>query len=102
MLKPCLVCGMPSPGGHCARHPRLIARRNPQLRARVAASAVVCPECGQAPTPTNPMTAEHGIAQVHGGQDDPGNLSPLCRRCNSRGGAAYVNGGTAWVRRKPA
>jgi 5-methylcytosine-specific restriction endonuclease McrA len=78
--------------GRCPRHPRLRARRNQRLRAAIAASVTTCPECGKAPTLDNPMTADHRLAQVHGGQDEPTNLRPLCRRCNGRLGAELVNG----------
>ena len=95
MLRPCPErgCNTLTRTGRCARHPRLRARRNQRLRALVAASVAVCPECGEKPTPANPMKADHRLAQVYGGRDEPGNLRPMCRRCNSRAGALLVTGG---------
>lgn len=94
LLRVCVVCQQPfaGQGSRCPLHPRPVARRNKRLRAAVAASATVCPECGQAPIPTNGMTADHIVPQRYGGQDEPGNLRPRCKSCNSRGGAALVNG----------
>jgi hypothetical protein len=38
-------------------------------------------------------SADHEVApQIHGGQDTPENLRPMCRRCNSSGG---TRGGVA-------
>jgi hypothetical protein len=66
--------------------------RNLGLRRAVAASVTVCPECGEAPTEENPLTADHIVAQIDGGQDVPENLRPRCRSCNSRRGAERGNG----------
>lgn len=62
------------------------ARKNadaPMARA-VVARATVCAICGLAPTPTDPLTADHIQPVSKGGLTVPANLRPAHVSCNTR------------------
>lgn len=48
---------------------------------------VVCWLCGRPPTPGDPLTLDHVVAVTAGGGNDPANLRPAHRRCNTLKGA---------------
>lgn len=47
-----------------------------------------CPGYGRPGHASTDLTADHDIALVNGGTDDPDNLTVLCRSCNTTKGAA--------------
>lgn len=47
-----------------------------------AKSGNLCAHCGRRPQ-ENEKTVDHVIPQILGGGNDPRNLMPLCRHCNS-------------------
>jgi 5-methylcytosine-specific restriction endonuclease McrA len=49
---------------------------------KIVQAAQVCQQCGQPPTPDNPLTAHHTTARAKGG-DHTTPMIALCRRCNS-------------------
>ncbi len=96
MLRPCLICGTPAKGSRCAKHalpPRGAAHR--RARKQVLAGATVCAECGQPPTPDNPLTLGHVVARAHGGGLEPSNTQAECKRCNLSKGVGMGAGGVA-------
>jgi 5-methylcytosine-specific restriction endonuclease McrA len=92
VLRPCLVCGRPAQGSRCPEHAPPIAKRNQKLRQQVAASALLCWRCGKPVTAADPLTADHVLPQLYGGQDEPGNLRACHRSCNSRAGQRLGEG----------
>jgi len=85
----CLVpgCGKITTAGRCPTHPTRKARVNTKLRTHVAASAATCWICGRPPTSSDPLTADHQLPQLYGGQDTRANLRAAHRSCNSKRGA---------------
>lgn len=67
-------------------HPAPWEKRNNLPRslrdAVFARDGKICHNCGT----EKDITIDHVIAVVRGGTDDPENLRPLCRSCNSRKG----------------
>ena len=104
-LRPCLVCGAPSPTPRCPQHTRAGWRgtaqttrakreRRPYTHAERTrrAQAVAqwratygdwCPGWQAPPHPTPDLTADHAHAVAAGG-DEQGPLTVLCRSCNGR------------------
>jgi len=56
------------------------ARKSKNLTRKVG----FCENCGDAPTPENPLTLDHVTPKSLGGSNDDENLAVLCRRCNSK------------------
>ena len=93
--RPCLGCGTPTPANWCptckpprARQPdtrrrgqRHYTRDYRNRRTALLATATTCHWCGQPPTPTDPLQADHLIA----GDKSPGTpLVAAHRSCNIR------------------
>jgi 5-methylcytosine-specific restriction endonuclease McrA len=85
----CLICGLPIPrGNRCAAHPKPPVprhRRYRELRERLIAEHPYCHLCGEPFTdPNDPAVVDHVTPRAYGGTDDPANLKPAHRSCNSR------------------
>ena len=67
-------------------------KRNGSTRAyRKARAAILmfadrCHICGELPTDTDPLVADHITPHADGGSHDPHNLRPAHRSCNARRG----------------
>lgn len=103
-LKPCLVCGVPTPGPRCPAHQVKRAPRAPRAdllttewkkeRARVLRDwrgtfGELCLGWGEPAhpvTPPNILTVDH-VQSVAKTGTAAGALQVLCRRCNGRKGA---------------
>lgn len=83
--RPCLTCGEPTDGARCEAH-RLERKR---ARSREARRLGPCPqhgrcaECGQPPTPGNPLTWGHKTARGTDPDWTDKAVQIECRRCNS-------------------
>jgi 5-methylcytosine-specific restriction endonuclease McrA len=84
-MRPCLVCGRPSPGPRCREHE--IPRRGWQHQQARAAEEWVCWRCGKPGTLADPLTADHVIPRAHGGADARHNMRAAHSSCNKRAGA---------------
>ncbi len=93
-LRPCLVCGRPSGGARCSEH--AIPRRgwaHERASRQVRFEELSCWICGQPAKPGDPLTGDHIVPRIHGGQDVRENLRAAHRSCNSRrgaGGGGYI------------
>lgn len=110
-MKLCTVCGVVTsgPGSRCTVHARQSNRSRhnavystrawQRLSARVVARhrgqyGNWCPGFGRDPHPATDLTADHVVPLAAGGAPfDPGNVSVLCRSCNSTKGALHVDRG---------
>lgn len=79
MKRPCLDCGTPTAKARCpaCTRPRLDNSRAWRAQAREL-YGLPCLWCG-APADT----ADHLVPLAHGGTNDPANVVPACRSCNS-------------------
>ncbi len=57
-----------------------------QARAAILLHADRCHICGELPTDSDPLEADHIIPHGDGGTDHPSNLRPAHRSCNRRRG----------------
>lgn len=104
MKRPCLDCGIPTDGTRCVVHRRTTARGlgadHQRLRLEVLLDAGAtergiggrCAMCGRAGTVDDPLTADHVIARVDGGQNVIENYRAVCRSFNSSRGASGTGG----------
>ncbi|MBA3245710.1 MAG: HNH endonuclease [Actinobacteria bacterium] len=90
-LRPCLRCGQLVRGSsYCSRHtpakrPSPSSSSRPSPHARRKAKAAVgnrCQDCGQSPTPDNPLELDAVIPIADGGTHEPENTRVRCRRCH--------------------
>ncbi|WP_448221201.1 HNH endonuclease [Gordonia iterans] len=89
-MKPCLICGEPSPGSRCADHQirkpagrhavHLNRTRWKKLSRKLRSMQPWCSACGA----TNDLTVDHKIPLVERPDlaYDVNNLDVLCRSCN--------------------
>jgi 5-methylcytosine-specific restriction endonuclease McrA len=87
-LRPCLVCGKPSGGAHCPEH--AMPRRgwaHERASRQVRLEETSCWICGEPAKPGDPLTGDHIVPRINGGQDVRGNMRAAHRSCNSRRGA---------------
>lgn len=105
-LIPCGTCRKPVPQGNCPAHPKSKRRRSPGQRAMTEAMAqspvpLMCAYCDHRPATATDhviprsvldvdMLAHFGILSL----DDPRNLLPACRWCNTSKGGRRLMG---WV-----
>lgn len=92
----CLFCLRPAVAGteRCSRHgdptprtgPRHYDSEHTRLAREVVAEATVCACCGKAPTPQDPLQADHIIPVSEGGLNVRENYQALLRSCNIRKG----------------
>jgi 5-methylcytosine-specific restriction endonuclease McrA len=73
----------------CALHPKRRVsrhRRYRELAHSIIANASLCGICGRPlhGDPLDPPVVDHIIPRAYGGDDDPTNLQPTHRSCNSR------------------
>jgi 5-methylcytosine-specific restriction endonuclease McrA len=89
ILKPCSICGRPSPTSRCEQHPKPPKRSGTYSRdaAKIRASATVCHICGKPFTPDDPAVADHIHPRAFGGSDHISNLAAAHKSCNGRKGA---------------
>jgi hypothetical protein len=97
MTRLCLFGDGPAvPGGsRCRKHrgtpnregPNPYTRSYREERKRILTPDAVCYLCGGAPTPTDPLEADHVVPLSLGGEHR-GNLRPAHRSCNRRKGGA--------------
>jgi 5-methylcytosine-specific restriction enzyme A len=87
-LRPCLVCGRPSGAARCPGH-ALPKRGWAHERAskQVRSEEFTCWICGEPARPGDPLTGDHIVPRIAGGQDVRGNMHAAHRSCNSRRGA---------------
>jgi len=78
-LKPCLTCGTPTRGSHCARHARPGSTRSWRtLRTLILErDGHRCQLCAR---PAEHV--DHITPVIRGGTDHPNNLRATCARCN--------------------
>lgn len=90
-LKACTVCGRPSPGTRCSLHPKPARPyRTAEYQMNRALTLVeerTCWICGKAGSVEDPLTADHLIEVVNGGDSTRTNLRAAHRSCNGRRGA---------------
>jgi hypothetical protein len=90
-LKPCLVCGRPSPGARCAAHPvpRHYGTAHQQARRYLAATlpAPCGYGCGTMLSPGDPWVAAHIIDR-----DPNAGWIVSCRGCNERAKVRWQGG----------
>jgi len=102
MIRLCLFGDGPAVpnGSRCRRHgghpnqqgPNPYTRSYREERKRILTPDAVCYLCGGAPTPDDPLEADHVLPLSLGGEHH-GNLRPAHRSCNRRkGGANRVRG----------
>lgn len=95
ILRSCAGCGRRTTGTRCptcqpgGNYSSSEYQRN---RIIVLANASECAHCGHPPTRNDPLTCDHILARVNGGTDSISNLRAVHSSCNSRLGAALVNG----------
>jgi 5-methylcytosine-specific restriction endonuclease McrA len=97
MTRLCLFGDAPAVpnGSRCRKHggnpnrkgPNPYTRSYEEERKRILTPDARCYLCGQPPTPTDPLEADHVIALSMGGQHK-NNLRPAHRSCNRRKGGA--------------
>ena len=106
MVKLCTVCGVTtSRGSRCALHPAktrggngalYLSREWKTLSARVLRAwrgqhGNLCPGYRREAHPVSDLTVDHVVPLAAGGAPlDPGNLTVLCRSCNSSKGATVA------------
>lgn len=85
-MKPCLVCGAPTPGSRCPQHAaerpaHKAAYNDPRYRAyraKVRRTGPPCAECGK----PGADTVGHIIPLARGGPNHPTNWQPEHATCN--------------------
>ena len=101
-LRPCLVCGRPSGGARCPEH--AVPRRgwaHERASKQVRLEETSCWICGEPAKPGDPLTGDHIVPRIHGGQDVRGNMRAAHRSCNSRRGAVPPGEGGRATARTP-
>lgn len=99
LLRPCVVCGELSTGSRCAEHPapserKLSAHRRGydaawfRLSAKARRLQPFCSDCGATEDLTTDHTPEAWARKVRGLPIRLADVDVVCRRCNSRRGAA--------------
>lgn len=81
--------------GYAQRKRNGSTRAYRKARAQVLANATRCHICGQPPTNTDPLVADHIVPVADNGTDHPSNLRPVHRSCNARRGRGRGAGGTS-------
>jgi 5-methylcytosine-specific restriction endonuclease McrA len=116
VLKTCAACtkiiAVTTKGGRCDECRRDYDRQRRQWRGKTAARGYdaawrrmvalairahpYCTDCGLVGSGDNPLTGDHIVPRVDGGQNTPSNIAVRCRVCNSRRGAGQVGGGSTF------
>lgn len=95
-MKPCLVCGVPSPSPRCpqhkvadqrpsrARRPATGSQKARLRRATLARDSWTCRGCGVVDRSGRSLQADHIIPLSLGGTNDLENMQALCVSCHSQ------------------